>query len=57
MNGFSLRSPPRIPDLQIPEELVLDIARSLTVDINHGIHTLREIASGKDLKKFLGVRQ
>lgn len=55
VSTFIKKSPPRIPDLQIPEELVLDIARSLTVDINHGIHSLREIASGKDLKKFLGA--
>ncbi|CAA6672909.1 unnamed protein product [Spirodela intermedia] len=38
-----------------PEDLVADIARSLSVEINHASSVLRDIASGRDLKKFLAV--
>lgn len=49
------RPPPQIPDLKIPEKPVLEFASALTYEINRGLTVLREIASGRDLKKFLGV--
>ena len=51
--GF--RSPPHIPEVHIPEEPVLQIAASLRIEINRALVVLRDIASGRDLKKFLSV--
>lgn len=50
------RSPPRIPQVKIPEKPVLQIASAITIEINRAFVILREIASGKDLKQFLSVR-
>lgn len=50
-----LRSPPRIPEIHIPEEPVLQVAAALRIEINRGFTVLRDIASGRDLKKFLSV--
>ncbi|KAH7658243.1 Reticulon domain-containing protein [Dioscorea alata] len=52
---FIHKSPPRIPEVSIPEDLTVDIARSLRYEINRAIAVLREIALGRDLKQFLGV--
>ncbi|KAI4338695.1 hypothetical protein MLD38_023721 [Melastoma candidum] len=52
-NSFINKSPPRIPDISIPEKPVLEFASVLTVEINRSFALLREIASGRDLKKFL----
>lgn len=52
---FIHKSPPHIPDVQIPEKAVLEFASALRFEINQTLAVLREIASGKDLKKFLGV--
>ncbi|EEF50599.1 reticulon-like protein B5 [Ricinus communis] len=52
---FINKTPPRIPQVHIPEEPVLQVASALTMEINHGFAVLRSIASGKDLKKFLVV--
>lgn len=49
------RSPPRIPQVHIPEEPVLQVASALCVEINGAFVVLRSIAAGKDLKKFLIV--
>lgn len=50
-----IRSPPRIPEVYIPEEPVLQLASALRFEINRAFPLLREIASGRDLKKFLSV--
>ncbi|KAG6788268.1 hypothetical protein POTOM_004330 [Populus tomentosa] len=50
---FINKSPPRIPEVCIPEEPVLQIAAALRIEINQGFSVLRDIASGRDLKKFL----
>ncbi|KAF8013359.1 hypothetical protein BT93_I1257 [Corymbia citriodora subsp. variegata] len=47
--------PPRIPEVSIPEEPVLQFASALRLEINQAFAVLRDIASGKDLKKFLLV--
>ncbi|KAI3468669.1 hypothetical protein Pfo_025332 [Paulownia fortunei] len=50
---FIKKSPPRIPEVSIPEEPVLNFASALRIEINLAFAALRDIASGKDLKKFL----
>ncbi|KAF9669018.1 hypothetical protein SADUNF_Sadunf14G0063800 [Salix dunnii] len=52
---FIKKSPPRIPQVHIPEEPVLQVASALCVEINGAFVVLRSIAAGKDLKKFLIV--
>lgn len=52
---FINKSPPRIPEVHIPEEPVLQLASALRFEINRALALLREIASGRDLKKFLSV--
>ena len=52
---FINKSPPRIPEVRIPEETVTQIAAALRIEINRAFKVLRDIASGKDLKKFLCV--
>ncbi|KAL6123163.1 hypothetical protein ACLB2K_075686 [Fragaria x ananassa] len=54
-SSFINKAPPEIPKVQIPEKCVLDIASALRIELNKGFHVLREIASGRDLKTFLGV--
>ncbi|XP_047340887.1 reticulon-like protein B1 [Impatiens glandulifera] len=50
---FINKSPPRIPEVSVPEKQILQFASALTQEINQAISTLREIASGRDLKKFI----
>lgn len=51
------RSPPRIPEIRLPENCVLEVASAVRVEVNRALAVLRDIASGRDLKKFLGVCQ
>ncbi|GJM89525.1 hypothetical protein PR202_ga05726 [Eleusine coracana subsp. coracana] len=52
---FINKSPPNIPEVRIPEDVVVNVARSLRYELNRGFATLREIGRGHDLKKFLIV--
>ncbi|EEF51268.1 reticulon-like protein B1 [Ricinus communis] len=52
---FINKSPPHIPEVHIPEEPVLQVAAALRMEINYAFAILRDIASGRDLKKFLSV--
>ncbi|KAL0285902.1 UNVERIFIED_CONTAM: Reticulon-like protein B2 [Sesamum angustifolium] len=52
---FVKKAPPRIPEVVLPEEPVLKFASALRIEINRVFADLRDIASGKDLKKFLYV--
>lgn len=52
---FINKSPPKIPVVSVPEECVLEVANALRIEFNRALAALRDIASGKDLKKFLGV--
>jgi len=52
---FIYRSPPRIPEVRIPEDKYLQFAAGLRNELNQALDSLRNIASGKDLKKFLVV--
>lgn len=54
MHSFD-RKRPHIPEVQLPEEPILEIASALSIEINRALSMLREIATGKDLKKFLAV--
>lgn len=52
---FIKKSTPKIPEVVIPEDLVLGVAAAYTSEINRAFFVLREIALGRDLKKFLVV--
>ncbi|XP_015888813.3 reticulon-like protein B5 [Ziziphus jujuba] len=52
---FIHKTPPRIPQVHIPEEPWLQVASTLSNEINRVFAVLRNIASGRDLKKFLIV--
>lgn len=49
------RTPPRIPEVHLPEEPFLEVAAALRIEINNGFALLRDIVTGRDLKKFLIV--
>ncbi|KAL5565881.1 hypothetical protein UlMin_029045 [Ulmus minor] len=50
-----LLHPPSIPKVHILEDPFLQVVSRLTIEINQGFAILREIAFGKELKKFLIV--
>ncbi|KAL5221561.1 hypothetical protein ABZP36_026274 [Zizania latifolia] len=52
-SSFINKSPPRIPEVIIPEDLVVKIALSTRYEINRAFANLRQIALGRDIKKFL----
>ncbi|XVF52998.1 hypothetical protein PTKIN_Ptkin05aG0063000 [Pterospermum kingtungense] len=52
---FINKSPPRIPEVQIPKDPVIEFAQALRLEINQAFAVLRDVASGRDLKKFLSV--
>lgn len=54
-SSFINKSPPRIPEVIIPEDLVVNVALSTRHEINRAFANLREIALGRDIKKFLIV--
>ncbi|KAI3689814.1 hypothetical protein L2E82_47784 [Cichorium intybus] len=54
-SSFIKKSQPKIPNICIPEEPLMQIVAVARIEINRGFATLHDIASGKDLKKFLLV--
>ncbi|KAI3471182.1 hypothetical protein Pfo_027845 [Paulownia fortunei] len=54
---FINKSQPKIPQVILPEDIVLGVASALRIEFNRALAILREIASGRDLKKFLAVCQ
>lgn len=52
---FINKSPPQFPEIVLPEDIVLGVASALRIEVNRAFAVLREIASGRDLKKFLAV--
>ncbi|KAE8671594.1 Reticulon-like protein B4 [Hibiscus syriacus] len=52
---FINKSPPNFPEVQIPKDPVMEFAQALRFEINHAFVVLRDIASGRELKKFLSV--
>ncbi|GKC51064.1 reticulon-like protein B2 [Tanacetum coccineum] len=53
--NFINKSPPKFPEVALPEDIILGVANALRVEVNKALEVLRCIASGKDLKKFLAV--
>lgn len=49
------RSPPSIPEVVVPEDATVKTALALRFEVNRALFVLREIALGRDLKKFLAV--
>ncbi|XP_062189357.1 reticulon-like protein B2 [Phragmites australis] len=54
-SSFINKSPPRIPEVIIPEDVIVNIALSTRYEINWAFANLRQIALGRDIKKFLMV--
>lgn len=52
---FLCRPPPRIPELHLSEDMVINFASALRVEINKALAIAHDIALGKDLKVFLKV--
>ncbi|CAI9768871.1 unnamed protein product [Fraxinus pennsylvanica] len=55
VSTFIYKRPPHIPEVHLPEDPFLQVASALRIEINRALAVLREIASGRDLKKFLMV--
>ncbi|CAL9097764.1 unnamed protein product [Musa textilis] len=53
--SFVNRSPPKFPEVILPEDVCLTTAHTVRYKINEAFATFRCVASGKDLKKFLRV--
>ncbi|KAL0341013.1 UNVERIFIED_CONTAM: Reticulon-like protein B5 [Sesamum radiatum] len=43
------------PEIIVPEDIVLGVAAAFRIEFNRALAILRDIASGKELKKFLAV--
>ncbi|KAI9384267.1 hypothetical protein POPTR_012G035600v4 [Populus trichocarpa] len=54
-SDFLNKPPPKIPEVVLPEKCVREVASVLRIEINRGFAVLRDIASGRDLKKVLAV--
>ncbi|KAF5187585.1 Reticulon-like protein b2 [Thalictrum thalictroides] len=52
---FINKSAPHIPVVSLPEKPVLEFVSALRIQINCALSVLRDIASGRDIKKFLSV--
>ncbi|XP_071685860.1 reticulon-like protein B1 [Rutidosis leptorrhynchoides] len=52
---FIKKSPPKIPNVVIPEEQVKQIVGVVRIEINRALAAFQDVALGKDLKKFLSV--
>ncbi|KAK1264934.1 Reticulon-like protein B5 [Acorus gramineus] len=54
-SSFVNKSPPKFPEVILPEEAFISVAQSVRYEINEAFATFHNVASGKDLKKFLMV--
>ncbi|CAK9176933.1 unnamed protein product [Ilex paraguariensis] len=54
-SSFINKSPPPIPEVALSEDIVLGVASAFIIEINRALAILQNIASGRDLKKFLAV--
>ncbi|KAL6508383.1 hypothetical protein OROHE_021925 [Orobanche hederae] len=52
-SAFINKSPPKIPEIILSEDIFLGVASALRMEFNGALATLRAIASGRDIKKFL----
>lgn len=55
VSTFINKSPPKYPEVFLPEDVVLGVAGALRFEINRAFEILRDVAAGKDLKKFIVV--
>lgn len=55
ISTFIKKAPPKIPEIIIPEDIVLGVASALRIELNRALAILRDIVHGRDLKKFLTV--
>ncbi|XP_023917403.1 reticulon-like protein B1 isoform X2 [Quercus suber] len=55
VSAFINKSPPRIPQVGLPENFVLEVVSAVRIELNNALAILRDIASGRDLKSFLSV--
>lgn len=53
--AFLKRSPPHIPEIVIPEAAIHNLASDLRLEVNRAFAILHEVATGRDLKKYLLV--
>ncbi|KAF2290333.1 hypothetical protein P3X46_028125 [Hevea brasiliensis] len=53
--SFVNMSPPEFPKITVPEHLLVNFLLWVRAELNRAFITLRDVASGKDLKKFLSV--
>ncbi|KAL1296463.1 reticulon-like protein B1 isoform X1 [Arachis ipaensis] len=49
------RAPVQVPQVAIPEDCLIHIVKALRFEINRAFLLLREIGTGRDIKKFLTV--
>ncbi|GKB21973.1 reticulon-like protein B2, partial [Tanacetum coccineum] len=49
------RSPPTIPKVKIPEDTLRQVVGAVRIEVNNFLGMLCDVASGRDLKKFLTV--
>ncbi|GAU32333.1 hypothetical protein TSUD_43750 [Trifolium subterraneum] len=52
---FIHKSPMQIPNISIPQESIIEAVTVLRIEINRGFTILREIGTGRDIRKFLTV--
>ncbi|EYU36885.1 hypothetical protein ABFS82_14G062400 [Erythranthe guttata] len=55
LSSFVNKSPINFPEIELPEDLCMNAALLLTERFNKAIAILWQIASGKDVKKFLSA--
>lgn len=53
--AFLKRSPPHIPEIAISEVAIHNVASELRVEVNRAFSVLHEVATGRELKKYLLV--
>ncbi|XP_022147229.1 reticulon-like protein B2 isoform X2 [Momordica charantia] len=49
------KGPPHLPNVHVREEPFMQVASAARIEINRAIAILRDIASGRDVKKFIAV--
>ncbi|GKE56014.1 reticulon-like protein B1, partial [Tanacetum coccineum] len=56
VNWSCHRSPLTIPKVKIPEDTLRQVVGAVRIEVNNFLGMLRDVASGRDLKKFLAMR-
>ncbi|GKE64772.1 reticulon-like protein B1, partial [Tanacetum coccineum] len=53
VSKFINKSPPTIPEVKIPEDTLRQVVGAVRIEVNNFLGMLRDVASGRDLKKSL----